>query len=61
MPIAVTASLDLITRPYIDLFNSQPHPVPGKPSELDRTTAFGDRVLLQILVPRREWVGNWLL
>jgi hypothetical protein len=61
MPIALTASLDLITRPYVELFNSQPHPVPGNPTELDRTTALGDIVLLQLLVPRRDWVGNWLL
>jgi hypothetical protein len=61
MPISLTPSLDLITRPYIELFNSQPHPLPGNPTELDRTTAFGDITLLQLLVPRREWVGNWLL
>jgi len=61
LPISLTPSLDLITRPYIDLFNSQPHPVPGNPTELDRATGLGDIVLLQLLAPRREWLGNWLL
>jgi hypothetical protein len=61
MPFSITPNLDLITRPYVELFNSQPHPAPGKPGELDRTTAVGDIVLLQLLVPRREWIGNWLL
>jgi len=60
-PVEITPTLDLITRPYIDFFNSQPHPVPGSPGEIDRTTALGDIVVLQILAPRREWVGNWIL
>ena len=61
MPISLTSYLDLVTRPYIDLFNSQPHPVPGHPGRVDRSTAFGDIVLQQFLVTRREQVGNWLL
>ncbi len=61
MPISLTPYLDLVTRPSIELFNSQPHPVPGQPGAIDRTAAFGDMVLQQLLVPRREQVGNWLL
>lgn len=61
MPVSLTPYLDLVTRPYITLFNSQPHPVPGRPGEIARTTAFGDFVLQQFLVPRREQVGNWLI
>lgn len=61
MPITLTPYLDLITRPYIEFMNSQPHPVPGRPGEIDRTIAMGDIVLLQLLAPRRDWIGNWLL
>ena len=59
-PIGITSGLDLITRPSIGLMNSQPHPVFGMPGEIDRTTAFGDIVLQQLLVPRRAWIGNWI-
>ena len=59
-PVAVTPHLDLITRPLIELIDSQPHPQPDDPTHIERTTAFGDFVLLQLLVPKREWIGNWL-
>ncbi len=61
MPISLTPYLDLVTRPYIELFDSHPPPVPGRPGDIDRTTAFGDFVLQQFLVPRREQIGNWIL
>ncbi|HME71261.1 MAG TPA: hypothetical protein VKM54_15530 [Myxococcota bacterium] len=61
LPVALTPDWDLITRPSIALFSSQPHPQPENPSEIDRTTAFGDIVLLQLLSPRRELTGNWLV
>jgi hypothetical protein len=60
-PIGLTPHLDLITRPYIDLLTSQPHPVLGSPGEIGRATAFGDIVLLQLLAPRRAWIGNWIV
>src|SRR5262245_33874280 len=60
-PVGITPGLDLITRPTIVLLNSQPHPVPGKPGEIDRTTAFGDIVFQQLLAPRRSWIGNWIV
>jgi len=60
-PIALTPNWDLITRPFIELMRSQPHPAPGDPTEFERTTAFGDIVLLQLLSPRRQLVGNWVL
>jgi len=59
-PIGLTPHLDLITRPLIALIDSQPRPQPDDPTHIERTTAFGDFVLLQLLVPRREWIGNWL-
>jgi len=59
-PVAVTPHLDLISRPLIELIDSQPHPQPDDPTQIARTTAFGDFVLLQLLVPRREWISNWL-
>jgi len=61
LPVALTPNWDLITRPSIALFDSQPHPRPEDPVEIDRTTAFGDIVLLQLLAPRREFLGNWLV
>ena len=60
-PIGITPGLDLITRPTIGLLDSQPHPVRGRPGEVDRTTAFGDIILQQLLVPRRAWIGNWIV
>lgn len=61
LPVALTPNWDLITRPSISLFSSQPHPQPENPSEIDRTTAFGDIVLLQLLSPRRDLTGKWLV
>jgi len=61
LPIALTPNWDLITRPSIALFSSQPHPQLGNPGEIDRTTAFGDIVLAQLLSPRRQFTGNWLV
>lgn len=60
-PIALTPRWDLITRPTIELVRSQPHPSLDEPGELDRTTAFGDIVLLQLLSPRRELVDRWVI
>jgi hypothetical protein len=61
LPIALTPNWNLITRPVIPLFVSQPHPQADDPTHLDRTTAFGDITLLQLLSPSPKLVGNWLL
>ncbi len=61
LPVALTPNWDLITRPSITLFTSIPHPQPENPGEIDRTTAFGDIVLLQLLAPRRELTAHWLI
>jgi hypothetical protein len=61
LPVALNPYWDLISRPSIALFASLPHPQAQNPGELDRTTAFGDIVLLQLLVPRREFIQRWLV
>ena len=63
LPIAITPEWNLVTRPVIPLFVSTPFPDPqvGDPLHLDRTTAFGDIALMQLLSPGSELVGSWLL
>jgi hypothetical protein len=61
MPVALTPDWNLITRPFIDLFHSQPHPQPDDPTKIERTTAFGDITLPQLVSPSKQLVGNWLL
>jgi hypothetical protein len=61
LPIALTPEWNLITRPVIPLFVSQPHPEADDPTHVDRTTAFGDITFLNLLSPSSELVGNWLL
>jgi hypothetical protein len=61
LPVALNPYWDLITRPSIALFASVPHPNPEDPAEIDRTTAFGDIVLLQLFAPRRELTQRWLV
>jgi hypothetical protein len=43
------------------LFNSVPHPNSHNSSEIDRTTGFGDTVLMELFSPSPKLVGNWLL
>jgi hypothetical protein len=57
LPIGLTKDLNLITRPVIPLYNSVPHET--APGEFDRTTAFGDITLLELLSPTHS--GNWIL
>ncbi|HBZ68214.1 MAG TPA: hypothetical protein DEP35_00005 [Deltaproteobacteria bacterium] len=59
-PVALTPEWDLITRPSIEFFDSQPHPEPEDPAHIERTTAFGDIILLQLFAPRRELSSNWI-
>jgi len=62
LPVAVSDDWNLITRPVITLFDSVPHPDPGTmPLDIDRTTSFGDSVLLELLSPSPKLAGNWLL
>jgi hypothetical protein len=49
MPVSLTKSLNLITRPVITLYNSVPYPT--GPSSTDRETTFGDMTLASVLSP----------
>jgi len=63
LPIGISPDWNLITRPVVPLFVSQPHPDPklGEPTHIGRSTAFGDITLLQLVSPSPELAGNWLL
>jgi hypothetical protein len=61
LPVSLTDDLNLVTRAVIPLFNSVPHPNPHDPTDTERTTGFGDIVLLEMLSPSSKLVGNWLL
>lgn len=61
LPVALTSNWNLITRPVVTLFNSVPHPDPHNPTDIDRTTGFGDTVLMELVSPSPKLVGNWLL
>jgi hypothetical protein len=61
LPVALTREWNLITRPVIPLFVSQPHPDPDDPQQIDRTTGFGDMILLEMLSPSPKLAGQWLL
>jgi hypothetical protein len=57
LPIGLTKDLNLITRPVIPLYNSVPHETAS--GEFDRTTGFGDIILLELLSPANS--GKWIL
>ncbi len=61
LPVSLTDDWNLITRTVMPLFNSVPHPNPHDPADTERTTGFGDIVLLEMLSPSSKVVGNWLL
>ncbi len=61
LPVALTNKWNLITRPVIPLFISQPHPDPQNPAEKERTTGFGDIALLEMISPSPKVAGKWLL
>jgi hypothetical protein len=61
MPVAINDDWNLITRPVLPLFVSQAHPEVGDPRDPDRSTAFGDITLLNLVSPSPELVGQWLL
>jgi len=61
LPVSISADWNLINRPVVPLFVSQPHPNPNDPRKNARTTAFGDITFLQMVSPSPNLVGNWLL
>src|SRR5262245_30358597 len=61
LPVAISEDWNLITRPVIPLFVSQPHPDPDDPSDIDRKTAFGDITFLNMVSPSPQLAGGWLL
>ena len=63
LPVAISDDWNLITRPVLPLFVStpRPDPEPGDPTNIDRSTAFGDITLLQLVSPSPKLVGSWLL
>lgn len=61
LPVAITDDWNLVTRPVIPLFVSQPHPNTNDPLDMDRTIAFGDITLLQLVAPGPKLVGGWLI
>ena len=62
MPVPLTSNWNLITRIVLPLFNSQPHPDPHNPTNIERTTGFGDTAWMEMLSPSPKLVGgNWLL
>jgi hypothetical protein len=61
LPVALTSNWNLITRPVMTLFNSVPHPDPHNPADIERTTGFGDTVLMELVSASPKLVGNWLL
>lgn len=65
LPIALTNDWNLITRPVVTLFSTQPH-IPGAsgpstPPEIHTSTAFGDTALAQMLSPATSISGHWML
>ena len=68
LPIHVSPHWNWISRPVIQLVDSQPYPVAtANPSTgtinsaMKRTTGFGDMIFATAISPDRSLVGNWLL
>ena len=61
LPVALTSNSKCLTRPVITVCNSVPHPDPNNPGDVERTTGFGDTVLMELLSPSPKLAGNWLL
>lgn len=62
MPVSLTRDWVLITRPVITLLNSTPYPkVHAAPEvNIERTTALGDTVWMEMLGPSQRLTGHWL-
>jgi len=61
LPIGISEEWNLITRPVVPLFVSQPHPEGGDPTDVGRSTSFGDITWMQLVSPSPELAGDWLL
>ncbi len=61
MPVSLTRNWNLITRPVVTVFNSVPYLDPHNPVEINRTTGFGDIILMEMFGPSQRLTGNWLL
>jgi hypothetical protein len=68
LPVSPTRDWNLITRPVFTLFNSTPYsvvyqdPVSARTfTDIQRTTAFGDLIWMEMLSPAPTIAGNWLL
>jgi hypothetical protein len=65
MPIALTPEWNVITRPVLPLFTTAPYTqealYPPPHTEIRRSTAFGDTILMENLSPSQKLAGNWLL
>jgi len=57
-PVALTKNWNLVTRPVVTVFNSVPYSNPHNPSEIERTTGFGDTIFMEMLAPTPKLVGN---
>jgi hypothetical protein len=66
VPIRVSEHFNLISRPVMQLFSSQPFPVVDRGAGtanagVKRTTGFGDTILATAISPDSSLVGNWLI
>lgn len=59
IPLRLTGDWKLVTRPVLQLFNSEPYVGPAGQSL--RATGFGDMIFAFALSPGPELVGKWLL
>jgi len=60
LPVSLTDNWNLINRPVIPVFNSNPYINP-KSGNVHRVTGFGDTVFVTMLSPTDNLVGRWLL
>ena len=56
MPVSLTKDWNLITRPVMTLYQSQPYPTAT--GSIERTTHFGDTILAQVLSPAGTKPGS---
>jgi hypothetical protein len=59
LPVSLTDKWNLITRPVIPVFNSNPYV--NESGNLHRVSGFGDTVLVELLSPSPKLAGPWLL
>lgn len=60
LPVSLTENWNLITRPVLPLLVSQPHPSAPPGTGIQRTTGFGDTILMEMFAPNQKLTGNWL-